>query len=82
MLVATDMALFSKLLEIKLALNKTNRIIRVGDLHIVIDMLRSIVVYIENSGLDQILSESCIYGQATVHQILNQELTSTVEWKL
>lgn len=32
-------------------------------------MLRCLGVYIEKSGLDQVLSESCVYGQATVHQI-------------
>ena len=39
-LVAADMALYSKLLEMKLALKKDNWIIRLGDFNIVIAMLR------------------------------------------
>ena len=70
MLIAADMTLFSKLLEMKLALQKTNWIVRVGNLHVVIAMLRCIGVYNENNGLDQVFSESDVYGQATVHQIL------------
>lgn len=38
-LIAADTALFSKLIEIKLTLNKINWIVRIGDLHIVIAML-------------------------------------------
>ena len=70
-MVAADMALYSKLLEMKLVLKKENWIIRIGDLHAVIAMLRCLGVYIEGSGLDQVLSESCVYGPATMRQILS-----------
>ena len=43
-LVAADMALYSKLLEMKLVLNRDNWIIRLRDLQIVIAMLRCILV--------------------------------------
>ena len=64
-LVAADMALYSKLLEIKLALKKDIWIIRLGDLHIVIAMLRCIGVYIEGSGLDEVWS---VYLACTAYQ--------------
>ena len=69
-LVAADMALFSKLLEIKLNLKKENWIVRLGDLHVVIAMLRCIGVFLEGSGFDEVLHESGVYGHATVRQIL------------
>ena len=69
-LVAADMALFSKLLEIKLNLKKENWIVRLGDLHVVIAMLRCIGVFLEGSGYDEVLHESGVYGPATVRQIL------------
>ncbi len=69
-LVAADMALFSKLLEIKLNLKRENWIVRLGDLHVVIAMLRCIGVFLEGSGFDEVLHESGVYGPATVRQIL------------
>lgn len=69
-LVAADMALYSKLLEMKLALKKDNWIIRLGDFNIVIAMLRWIFVYIEGSGLEEVWSESGVYSASAVRQIL------------
>ena len=60
---AADMALYSKLLAMKLNLKKDNWVIRVGDFHV---GMTFIGVLIERSGLDEILSESGVYRPATV----------------
>ena len=43
---------------------------RPGEVHIVIDQLRTIGAFIENSGLDMGWVESNLYGPSTVKQIL------------
>lgn len=47
-----------------------NIILRAGELHVVIAELKTIGVYIENSGVDMAWIESDLYGPATVKQIL------------
>ena len=52
-------------------LKKENGIVRLGDLHAVIAILRwCIGVFLEGSGFDEVLHESGVYGSATVRQIL------------
>ena len=46
-------------------------ILRSGELHTVMAMLRKIVSYVDNSGLDTIWLESDMYGLATCRQILD-----------
>ena len=64
-LVAADMALYSKLLEMKQVLKRDNWIIRLRDLQIVIAMLRCILVYIEGSGLKEVWSEFGVYSTSS-----------------
>ena len=43
----------------------SNFIFRLGELRVVFAFLKVIGKYIENSGLDQVFIESCIYGPTT-----------------
>ena len=47
-----------------------HKILRPGELHIVMAQLRTIGAFIENSGLDMSWVESDLYGPSTVKQIL------------
>ena len=48
-------------------------VFRLGELHSVFAMLKSIGKYINNSGLDQAFIEAEIYGNATIEQIKGGE---------
>ena len=66
------MALYIEAKRLQTSRNDMNDIIlRPGELHIVMAMLRSIGKYIEDSGIDQCWIESGLYGPNTVKQILN-----------
>ena len=45
-------------------------VLRIGDLHVVMAMLRTIGAALEGSGLEEMLMEADIYGSATLRQIL------------
>ena len=45
-------------------------VLRIGDLHVVMAMLRTIGAALEGSGLEEVLMEANIYGSATLRQIL------------
>ena len=47
-----------------------NVILRPGELHITMAMIKTIGAFIENSGLDMAWIESDLYGPCTVKQIL------------
>lgn len=69
--VSLDLQLYSKVLQLKGKEEINNNFIfRLGELHVVFAFLKVIGKFIENSGLDQILVESGIYGPTTLRQIL------------
>ena len=49
----------------------SNIVLRPGELHIVIAMLRTIGCYIDNSGIDTAWLHADLYGQTTIKQILD-----------
>ena len=70
--ITLDMGLYkpAKQLEYALECCQGKWILRPGELHTVMAQLRTIGSYIESSGLDDVWTESDIYGPATVKQIL------------
>ena len=71
-LITLDMGLYkpAKQLEYALECCRGKWILQPGELHTVMAQLRTIGSYIESSGLDDVWTESDIYGPATVKQIL------------
>ena len=52
------------------ASNVTKIVLRIGDLHLVISMLRTIGTALEGSCLEEVVMEADIYGSASLRQIL------------
>jgi len=70
--VSLDMGLYLPAKKLQMARNDLNHIIlRPGELHIVMAMLKTIGSYIEGEGIDLCWQESELYGPATVQQILD-----------
>ena len=66
-----DMGLYLPVKKLQMARDDLKHLIlRPGELHIVMAMLRTISSYIENSGIDMCWIESEVYGPSTVKQIL------------
>ena len=66
------MGLYQPAKKLQMARNDLNHIIlRPGELHVVMAQLRTIVSFIENSGIDLCWSEADVYGPTTVKQILH-----------
>ena len=71
-IVSMDLQLYAKCLQSRLQSRKEisdDFVFRLGELHTVFAMLKSIGKYIDNSGLDQAFIEAEIYGNATIEQI-------------
>lgn len=70
--ISLDLGLYQPAKKLQMARNELKQLIlRPGELHIVMAMLRATGDYIENSGLDMSLTESELYGPTTVKQILD-----------
>ena len=69
--ISLDMGLYLPAKKLQMARTDLNHIIlRPGELHICMAMLRTIGAYVENSGIDMCWVESELYGPSTVRQIL------------
>ena len=70
--ITLDMGLYQPAkIKLQMARNDLhNLILRPGELHILITVLRAIGCYVEDSGLDTCWLEADIYGPATIKQIL------------
>ena len=69
--ITLDMGLYQPAKKLQMARNDLhNLILRPGELHILITVLRTIGCYVEDSGLDTCWLEADIYGPATIKQIL------------
>ena len=69
--ISLDMGLYLPAKKLQMARNDLNHpILRPGELHIVMAMLRTIGAYIDSSGIDMCWIESELYGPSTVKQIL------------
>ena len=70
--ITLDMGLYLPAKKLQMARNDLNHLIlRPGELHIVMAMLRTIGAYIDSSGIDMCWIESELYGPSTVKQILD-----------
>ena len=70
--ISLDMGLYLLAKKLQMARNDLNHLIlRPGELHIVMAMLRTIGAYIDSSGIDMCWIESELYGPSTVKQILD-----------
>jgi len=70
--ISLDMGLYLPAKKLQMARNDLNHLIlRPGELHIVMAMLRTIGAYIDSSGIDMCWIESELYGPSTVKQILD-----------
>ena len=70
--ISLDMGLYLPAKKLQMARNDLNHpILRPGELHIVMAMLRTIGAYIDSSGIDMCWIESELYGPSTVKQILD-----------
>ena len=70
--ISLDMGLYLPAKKLQMARNDLDHIIlRPGELHICMAMLRTIGAYVENSGIDMCWIESELYGPSTVRQILD-----------
>ena len=70
--ISLDMGLYLPSKKLQMARNDLNHLIlRPGELHIVMAMLRTIGAYIDSSGIDMCWIESELYGPSTVKQILD-----------
>ena len=70
--ISLDMGLYLPAKKLQMARNDLNHLIlRPGELHIVMAMLRTIGAYIDSSGIDMCWIESELYGPTTVKQILD-----------
>jgi len=70
--ISLDMGLYLPAKKLQMARDDLGHLIlRPGELHIVMAMLRTIGAYMENSGLDMCWTESELYGPSTVKQILD-----------
>ena len=70
-MITLDMGLYQPAKKLQMARNDVhNLILRPGELHILITVLRTIGCYVEESGLDTCWLEADIYGPATIKQIL------------
>lgn len=70
--ISLDMSLYLQAKRLQTYRNDLKHIIlRPGELHIVMAMLRTIGAYIENSGIDACWIEAEMYGPSTVKQILD-----------
>ena len=72
MLALKERLLYLPAKKLQMARNDLNHLIlRPGELHIVMAMLRTIGAYIDSSGIDMCWIESELYGPSTVKQILD-----------
>ena len=73
MVITLDIGLYklAKHLEVYHEYFQGQFILRLGELHTVMAMLRTIRSFIDNSGLDRIWLESDMHGPATHEQILD-----------
>lgn len=70
-ITSSDVGLYQPAKKLQMARNDLNNLIlRPGELHIVMDQLRTIGCYIENSGIDLCWVESNLYGPTTTKQII------------
>ena len=70
-IVTLDLQLYSKCIQLREDKEiLDNYIFRLGELHIVFAMLKVLGKFIENSGIDRLFTESGIYGETTIKQIL------------
>ena len=70
--ISLDMGLYLPAKKLQMARNDLNHLIlRPGELHIVMAMLRTIGAYIDSSGINMCWIESELYGPSTVKQILD-----------
>ena len=69
-IVSLDLQLYSKCIQLQSNLKISEQFIfRMGELHIVFAVLRTLGKIIDGSGLDQSFIEARIYGPNTVEQI-------------
>ena len=70
--ISLDMGLYLPAKKPQMARNDLDHIIlRPGELHICMAMLRTIDSYVDHSGIDMCWVESELYGPSTVRQILD-----------
>ena len=71
-IITLDMDLYQRALKLQSSMpNLQNQcILRVGEFHTVLCMLRTIGSFVENSGIDEAWEESGLFGQKTVRQII------------
>ena len=70
--ISLDMGLYLPAKKLQMARNDLDHImLRPGELHICMAMLRTIDSYVEHSGIDMCWVESELYGPSTVRQILD-----------
>lgn len=70
--ISLDIGLYVPAKQLQMHRNDLDNIIlRPGELHTVMAMLRAIGTYIDNSGIEQFWVESGIFGNSTVRQIMD-----------
>ena len=70
--ISPDMGLYFPAKKLQMARKGINHLVlRPGELHIVIAMLKTIGAYIESGGIDLCWQEAELYGSSTVKQILD-----------
>jgi len=69
--ISLDLGLYLPAKKLQMSRNDLNNLIlRPGELHVVMAMLRTIGAYIDNSGIDMCWTEADLYGPSTVKQII------------
>ena len=71
-IITLDMDLYQRALKLQSSLPNLQRqcILRVGEFHTVLCMLRTIGSFVDNSGIDQAWEEAGLFGQKTIKQII------------
>ena len=70
-IITLDLDLYERAVKIRSSEKmKDNIVLRMGELHVVLAMLKALGRYIEGSGLEQIWIEKGLYGPASVRQLL------------
>ena len=71
--ISLDMGLYTPAQKLLMAIRNefSNIILRPGELHVVIAMLRTIGCYIDSSGIDAAWLHADLYGQTTIKQIID-----------
>ena len=71
-IVTLDLQLYAKCMQLRQKEHiKENFIFRLGELHVVFAVLKTIGKYIEGSGIDRLFVEAGMYGETTLSQIIN-----------